>query len=161
MGGWHLLTVTIPGMHVQDRLSEGHWKLPSVSVTYGWQGVWRWKLLVMILFPLLCLSSRSRWALECLCPTWHWFPNDFFWSVVFHIVFAAKRGDIISLSSFVLRSTLGKVPDRQIYSKTYGSELSAKTVWPVFGAILRGRLWPLETFLSVGALEFQLCSFSL
>lgn len=55
MGGWHLLTVTIPGTHVQERLSEGHRKLPSMSITYGGHGVWRWKPLVMILFPRPCL----------------------------------------------------------------------------------------------------------
>lgn len=41
MGGWHLLTVTIPGRHVQDRLSEGHRKPASMSITHGLQGVWK------------------------------------------------------------------------------------------------------------------------
>lgn len=32
-GGWHLLTVTIPGVHVQDRLWEGHRKT-AARVSY-------------------------------------------------------------------------------------------------------------------------------
>lgn len=87
MGGWHLLTVTILGMHVQDRLSEGHWKLPSMSITYSWQVVWRWKLHVMVLFPVLCLPQALPYLLV-------WPDTDFkiiFTKVVYSLLCLLQR----------------------------------------------------------------------
>lgn len=96
MGGWHFLTVTVHGMHVQDKLSEGHRKLPRMSITSCWRRVCGWKLHLMLLFPLFHpLHTMHLHPRLLLYLTWCWFRDYFCWSVAFfptsHLTFFVLR----------------------------------------------------------------------
>ena len=73
-------------------------------------------------------------SLQCLCLTWHWFQDYFYWSKLLRIALASKRRDIKPLISVPLLW--------QIYS-----EFWQWVEWPLFYAFFRNHLWPLEPSL--------------
>lgn len=97
-------------MHVQDRLSERHGKLPSMSITQSWRGV---------SFPLLCQAQNAT-----LTRLFAWPDTDF-------RLFSTKVWCSPSsyLCSFVQRSALRKHTGRQIYLRQWAKRLPA--VWSV------------------------------